>query len=1771
MGNEIQDSVIKAMELLAGSMDKKSQGTTTYEGRIVEVIDEESYYVDFRGNRIQCFSADINKKYVVGENVIFIVPQNDMTDRKTIIGSSTPGTAAYEQDNEDKKYIDISGNILNGLKDEYRLTTYRDLYYPIINIDQANIDILNRYIQSNYRNYSFNMKIFTHIAGPHRCFGNYGGRLILKLKTKDGQATDKAVVLDTDNMLGDIYGLEDPDYTKQSTYFTIENGMTVESGSILLFSLDFPDEYIEKNEEGVLPEDRKPETGTVEDGPTQYPDLWDIYIKDIQINVLDSIANAADDTHNLLMIQSSRGLCLNSKEASDSTILTPVLYVQGQPLDLTNNENINSIYWFEENPLVDKNSNFYKQEGGLYWKCINEYEKSTDENTQLEKYSFSEKQESIEVRTYNKLQSDETYNSLLFLQKKIKCVFTYRNIPYEATIDLTDLEMANEYDILLYPTNGQSTYPNQIGDVDITCVLEDLNENTPTEFTTGDITCVWYLYNRNMKLKSTQFYTCEKASQYLENDYKYLYNQIKFPTHLIDDYCFIKAELYINNKDVSPLLIGSKTIAISTSDNLSYVLTIENADPLYKYDKDGDSPLTQDLYDGPASSKITETKPFIVRLYNENGLEIDVSNYTSMTVDWYVPAEKTMIEINMSDVKTVEINGDKYYVKTTTVALGKRHQLEYKISKKYRRDYNNNSILVIAKYDGCEVSNYINVQFTKDMFGGVDGAKYSLILGVDTGTANSDGDWYPYESRLNAEEGLCKLKVYRFRDNYYYCLSSYRTGELKIYPDGGIKFSCKYYINGEEITLPTSPQYKIFGQTEIIDTDSNSYCMLTRGQIADVPNETQTNILQASLQIADGTKTYKLYAYYPIEVINCSAFSYSENKAIAIPHSEYGFDTVFYTPEGVNPQYDYAQDFSYNLGDNYLSNLLNETAIKEAISRSCENEKNLDDLAITEGDVVVNKVIKPTSKYNRDTLVNYVQYNFTMTNLLRDSIKAIRDDVLKKELSDLQPEYTDKEKWDDICEYMTNNYFKFLNVDLVNAARETGDKTPADVATTFFNDLKNKLGDDDGTDNPSNTFNKIIIKLSEQIKTDDSYDSIINNVINPFKVQIFYDNYLVVKDGDNGIQVVDMAEGLKNKYTIDSNQYEEKREILRNQIDACNRVGAIPPNVTITSYQPIAFVYDYEMLADMTNYDGTNIQSGSRPNAGSGSWDGNAFTGVMFGSEKEAGNLLGYCGGEPTFSLDSKGNLKLQGCGHSHENGTLTVKGTSNLYGSTTVHNSIYLKPAGFRAENIDGTNTTSSGSNENEKTLNQIYSGYSLYDMSGDMASGNRVVAVNTTGFELTSVTAENNYVFGKGVFIRPNGQEESLSGYLALGNKTSITWQDLLKAPLGSTNSQDVSNSSEDIGALYSIKDYSGNDSHDYSDAVSGIGSNDGDTSGLWSGWNADTGLASFISKNKYTSLGNEVLLNQDKKLQDCFGSTYVYNLSIGGSKGPWESGNDPQIVLSDTGWAGFAGGKAYIDKDGNFVSPNLICGVANGSSSNPGLGLGSINTTGGQIVVNGGSITACGNIPFTGDFKAMASITNNQLTGPRLQISKGNNPLTPILVRGWIKVNGQYIYIGSNSIKLPSETTKATRAWNYVTLNNSGCSINAGPATASVSYSITPGSITISNGVTIITGGSINFSRSLTNGWGDVTCTCSGCGCGTKSASIQYYEWADPKPTFSYKDNEFQWDLSDFDSKVTALPVGGSCSCPSCPPEGGGGGGETATDYGGREPSAGSGNMD
>lgn len=857
----ITDQLLDAVQVLVDDAVNKAEYDKTVQAVIAQCVSvtKGQYTVKYQGGYFYAYSQDPDIIYSPETQVYVLIPGNDMSRTKTILGTVDKLGDNFTYKEEIASVYENTGSNICSTESgtEFELHSYKaidgiilyekgnntnDVFAEGFNLD---IDAAEMFLKkSDSLMIAANFR--TALALEHRVKGNYGLKCILTFEDPitGTSEVDREYVLDINSMNGDPY--IQISSLKQSKIEPIDSINFKYIKKIELFSKDF-------------------ETTTIE----SKQDIADIFASNIEIMGVNEAQEDEKTGYILNLGMSPRGY-FNSSDGDTAIIKTNAsFFKKGLKQNLSSNDVV--YYWFKEDASIEYNSNGYLSYGGRGWKCLNplmySYYWTTDATYQANKkyYSYNNStglydllEAGVDYIIGNNIpeesifERDEKYRhgeSYLEVQKldnparenKYKCVVVFKetlikmekefiiynlssNYIITLTADVADLSDANQA-ILTCSVAGATGlelnyYWSQI--IDNTLPVQDLG-------TTGNI--------------NTKTVILTNA---IENIlYKCLVKN--------GDQTIGYAELNIRR--------GYKEVPGT------YYIEIHNDNQIFKYDADGNSPADETLINPQ------QIQPLTFTLYGPDGEEINHEDLGAIV--WTAPDSNTMIDTTSG---------------TTT------DELIFTIKNKYNPNAVNNTINLRVNYNDLVIRAKANVIFLKEGDNGTNGTSYYLRLEPN------------YEGVGNAPKGRV----------YYYYRSSNDEGFNFTKVANEFPFKALFYRDGEKIYDSHDPEYREITPTitysmlkrvytkegSTIKQDTSRFSIENNDIIRTGSYTISTSAQSHTADILRCTFEYdNLIWYYDYPIIY---MRYQPTGGIGyqiIIPEEAGFNEIYYTADGHNPKY----------------------------------------------------------------------------------------------------------------------------------------------------------------------------------------------------------------------------------------------------------------------------------------------------------------------------------------------------------------------------------------------------------------------------------------------------------------------------------------------------------------------------------------------------------------------------------------------------------------------------------------------------------------------------------------------------------------------------------------------------------------------------------------------------------------------------------------------------------------------------------------------------
>lgn len=849
--NEIKKALLDSYEILNDKKINDANFDKTIQGTIIDCKDPSigRYLIRYQDSTIEAYSISPSINYPKGNLVYISVPQGDMKNQKTILGTTKQLGTNYIEDLIQEDTFDTTKNLLQtDLKIE--LSSYETKESILDGIE------FTKAIQNQIRNANFlkiKGKVRTNLDVQQRQGGRYGLKITLIIKNNaTGVEEEQDYYFDSNNFTGNPYNYITA--MTQEISYPLDGNNFVKVKNISSFVQGFP-----------LQEEGK-ET--------------DIFLSNISINGSYKLSDAEKATVGIVLQAPYGYTFTESSEVNESTVRPVIANIRakGKLVDL-NRQNV-EIYWFKADPRITSTHEDYLKYGGSGWKCINP-----------EKLSTSSINIPLSMVKYN--------------QKNLfKCVAVYDNKTFSK--EFTVYNYGAQYEVSIESTQGVN-FAYSTGHPNLICHVfkngEEINDELKIRYQWKSInnqnvnqdlnnTDMNQYYNKLQQIKDIQEIVNSNSEIYwntiiTEEDLTYLqkYQQLKeavsnfengqrvegntiynLNLYKIIDYTTFYCSCF--NEDNNLIGVGKIVIYNQAASLSGYNLVINNGDQVFLYDQNGMS-LQSAAIDQPYNiSDLSYTLSY-------NGVPIKEQELNFAIPTWKIPLKNTMIETN------IDSNNDYLYVKGQPT-------LSFDVSNKYNVSNSNNDIYLILQYNDQTFTTKTNFTFNKQGGNGTNGTKYQFKITPEKDVLyfNANGEYIDDDDK----------KITITPHIWYNGVQQKQINPNSVSWDILInKIGSEHWSNLAEID-PSS-------KTAIVDNTGTF-------EVQDMKDSGQDGNLA---NIIKGTTRINNLNYYATVPLSTVFYHFDDSTIkIEIPNNS-GFKYVTYSNDGTNPSYNELNPFEVNI------------------------------------------------------------------------------------------------------------------------------------------------------------------------------------------------------------------------------------------------------------------------------------------------------------------------------------------------------------------------------------------------------------------------------------------------------------------------------------------------------------------------------------------------------------------------------------------------------------------------------------------------------------------------------------------------------------------------------------------------------------------------------------------------------------------------------------------------------------------------------------------
>ncbi len=711
-----ENQILDAIETIVNKKVETAGYDKTVRAKIINCDDPTigKYKVQYQDSVFYAYSGSSEISYMSGSEVYILIPNNDMSRDKTILGSVSKLGKNYAVTAEGEEAFEIIGNNCVESKNNYELCSYETTdKYIIYNRESSNNDLrinlksIDTYIHSS-SSIILAATIKTGLPTEQQFRGNYG--IIFEIAFSDNGTTEEVIreyCLDVNQFEGNPYKM--PNYKRQVGIFDIDGVNFKYINKIYLFCKDFPNQ----------------ESGKAKD----------IFIKDLEICGSQALSAVDLESCSLSFI-TPQGIYFDNNDLSTDT-RTVMAQVRVKGKNINPDSQSLPYYWFVENNGITSMSEDYNNYGGQGWKCLNR--KNIVKNASAGIAPVVEWIPADYIYTIKKSDTEAR-------ETKYKCVVIYNNILLSRTFTITNY--SSNYEISIISDGGTQFYYD-IGNPSLTCLVNGQEligtdysyqwaeiDNNNNFYSLAETTDLNTEYNNavsgyeNLQARINAETAMAAASKNQLDNYLTVINKYDkimrveknkihhLQVNEITNFITYKCSVYHNG-----VYIGTSSIVINNDLDKQdvYTLVINNGTQTFKYNEAGVSP-TSDSLDNP---QVILPLSFTVYDNLGNALEDDVIQQCDFK--WIIPMEDTMLKV--SDIYDW-INQNDYKV------IDDELTIQYSIRDKYDIKKNNNTIQLIVNYKNMNLVAETDFTFVKEGEPGTNGTDFICKIVPNTNDTN---------------------------------------------------------------------------------------------------------------------------------------------------------------------------------------------------------------------------------------------------------------------------------------------------------------------------------------------------------------------------------------------------------------------------------------------------------------------------------------------------------------------------------------------------------------------------------------------------------------------------------------------------------------------------------------------------------------------------------------------------------------------------------------------------------------------------------------------------------------------------------------------------------------------------------------------------------------------------------------------------------------------------------------------------------------------------
>ena len=888
--NSITSNLLQAMSIIAQKTVSSARYDKTIQATIISCIDATvgKYKVRYQDGYWYAYSQATDVTYSPGSTVYVLIPEGDMSNVKTIIGTTQKlGINYVNVQSVEAGYVTVGNNLITNISSNAlcSYSTQTEILYDAednaLNNGTININTAaaQQYIKAS-SHLMISTVVKTSLPLQQRYGGNYGLKFYLDFKNNSTEETvTRLYLFDVDSMEGNPYLFTNE--TKQTAFFEVDSQNFIRIKRIEAFVEQFPVQQVGHND--------------------------DIFLSEIILAGSNALTSEEQNGVSLHLITKQGYIFTENSLNTDTRTVQAEVRVKMRVID-NKTQNL-PFYWFVENTGVTPNSTYYHPYGGQGWKCLNDYsviKQAVGADPAI--VSFNPGSYLFTVAK-NDVHTRET---------KYKCVVVYGQHTFEKEFVIIN----NDYDYNVRIVSDSGTqFSYDIGNPTLTCIVESQID----ELDSDDFTFVWSKEDNNGSFSSLpQTTILNNNYQTLISEYEVFKEQLDQEEiayqgtysgtttnaqHLADLQAQIQAYADIQrvsaatiyNVDIKQItnfnifkcsvfvtntgaLVGTASITIVNklvTDGL-YKVVINNGSQVFNYSQSGVSPASE-AFEHPY-----EIPSLSFTIYDDKGNAIADNIANKCKVEWIVPIQNTMLYIPASYEGQLTQDGTKKVYKNYM-------NLVYQINNKYYTNRTNNTIQLKVQYNQLNLMAETNLTFTKQGQSGTNGTEYQVKI-VPYITAGNFSD-YPTVTIWNNNVITNWTHPDGTGNGRWFKVELWHNGE-KIFDSNISGNSEQSRAVSIEWGVISNSYSSLLADSTCIAINNTTGFITFDGSSLDLANYVPSNIVKATVKY-DGLTYYATMPVISVKKLSSSTVPYQASLK-----KNTGFRYAIYNDDGTQASYD---------------------------------------------------------------------------------------------------------------------------------------------------------------------------------------------------------------------------------------------------------------------------------------------------------------------------------------------------------------------------------------------------------------------------------------------------------------------------------------------------------------------------------------------------------------------------------------------------------------------------------------------------------------------------------------------------------------------------------------------------------------------------------------------------------------------------------------------------------------------------------------------------